>query len=251
MRFAVRRQSAPAFALLLLLAPVAATAEDWSGRLTVYGWFTALDVEATVTGPRGRTATGGGSADIGEVFDALNFAFFANAELRRGRWGLMGDLVYADLNFHRTTPRGVRRDLDLNSVLGTALVAWRAYEDERASFDLMGGARVVSMETVVSRAGPLVSLRLAATETWVDPVIGVRGRYAIGERTSLFALGNIGGFGMGSEFSWEVTAGVSHDLTERLTGEAAFRSLSIDHDAGAVDQTIEMYGPMLGLSVRF
>jgi opacity protein-like surface antigen len=239
MRSAVRRPSASLFAALLLLAPAAATAEDWSGRVTVYGWFTALDVEATVTGPRGGTATGRGSADIGEVFDALNFALFANGEVRRGRWGLVGDVVYADLNFNRTSPRGVRRDLDLNSFLGTALVAWRAYEDERASVDLMGGGRAVSMETVVSRAGPLVSKRLSATETWVDPLIGVRGRYAIG------------GFGVGSEFSWELTAGVSHDLTERLSAEAAFRALSIDYDAGAVDQTIEMYGPVLGLSVRF
>lgn len=240
---------------ILLLGPSAAMAEDlaegWSGRATIYGWLTALDAEATVTGPRGGTSSARGSAGIGDVVDALNFAFFANAELRRGRFGVIGDVVYADLNFNGTNARGVRRDLDMSSFLGTASLAWRAWQDEAAWIDLLGGARYVSSRATISRAGPLVSARAESSADWVDPVVGLRGRYAIADRTSIFGLVDMGGFGVGSEIAWEAMAGLGYDFTQRVSGELAFRYLRMDYDDGPVEQRLEMYGPLLGLSVKF
>lgn len=241
--------------LLLIAAPslaLAQTADDrWSERVTLYGWMSASDVNATATTPGGGRLSGSGSASIVDTLDAANFAFFANAELRRGRWGLIGDIVYADLNFHGPNALGGRDDLDMSSFLGTAAVSWRAWQGGGAWIDLMGGARLVASEVTISRAGPGVSQRAVASDAWVDPVIGLRGRYALGERTALFGLFDIGGFGVGSELSWQAIAGVEHDLTERVAVEFAFRYLSMDYESGPVRQKLEMYGPLLGLSLRF
>ncbi len=234
----------------LILSATVATAEEWSGRLTLYGWLPAAELDTTIDRP-GGAVSGGASSGIDDILDALNFAAFATVEARRGRLGLIGDFVYTDLGVDETGAGGVRRDLDLSLFMGTGAVAWRAWDDGRGHLDLIGGGRVVSAELGVSRSGALVSASASRTETYVEPLVGLRAGYAVTDRLALTALGDIGGFDVGSDLTWELFGGVSYAFTESISGDLGYRYISIDYDSGGTELDTQLYGPAVGLTFTF
>jgi hypothetical protein len=66
----------------------------------------------------------------------------------------------------------------------------------------------VSIDTVVNRG-----------DQWGDPVIGTRILQRFSDKVFLIAQGDIGGFGVGSDFSWNLQGGLGYDVTERLAQE--------------------------------
>ncbi len=237
-------------AAALILSATAATAEEWTGRVTLYGWLPAAELDTTIDRPGGGVS-GGASSGVDDILDALNFAAFATVEARRGRLGLIGDFVYTDLGVDETGAGGVRRDLDLSLFMGTGAVAWRAWDDGRGHLDLLGGGRMVSADVGVSRSGAVVSASASRTKTYVEPLVGLRAGYAVNDRLALTALGDVGGFGVGSELTWELFGGVSYAFTDRIRGEIGYRYLSIDYNSGGAELDAQLHGPAIGVTVGF
>lgn len=103
--------------LVLLLTATAASAQEWSGRLALYGWLPSAELDTTIDRPGGGVS-GDASSGVSDILDALNFAAFATVEARRGRLGLIGDFIYTDLGVDSTGPGGVRRGSGFGAVHG-------------------------------------------------------------------------------------------------------------------------------------
>lgn len=242
-------------ALAALVVPGIADAQEWSkgwsGRATLYGWLTAAELDSTVPLPRGGSLDSSVSVGLGDILDALDFAAFANVEARRDRLVLLGDLMYTKLSTDGAGPAGASIKTGLKTFVGFGAVGWCVWSDDRASIDAFGGARVVSTEIDLSRRGRFASQRASASETFVDPVIGMRVGYQAADRLELRVAADIGGFGVGSKFSWDAFAGGSYAFTEQVRGELGFRYLSIDYENDGVEVDLQLYGPTVGLSVAF
>jgi hypothetical protein len=92
---------------------------------------------------------------------------------------------------------------------------------------------------------------LAASKAWVDPFVGFRGRCQLWEDWYLTARGDIGGFGVGSELTWNVFAALGLDLNERTSMELGYRHLQIDYQSGPVSLDAAMKGPYVGMRIEF
>jgi len=86
---------------------------------------------------------------------------------------------------------------------------------------------------------------------WVDWIFASRIRADLTEHVSGFALGDIGGFGIGSSSSltWQAVAGLNWAFAEHWSLTLAYRALGVDR-SGAVEDAI-LHGPLLGLGLRF
>jgi hypothetical protein len=86
----------------LLAAPAMAQDSGWSFALSPYLW--APGIKASV-------GTAWGSVEVdkstSDVLSSLDLAFMAAFEARKGRWGLIADIFYADLSGSRATPLGL------------------------------------------------------------------------------------------------------------------------------------------------
>lgn len=123
----------------LTAAPAAAQAQEWSFSGTIYGWVPGIDL--TVDSPFG-SLEGGKSNE--SVLESIDMAFMASAEIRNGRWGLLGDFIYADLSGDRDTPRGLAfSDLKIDTKIAafSGYAAYRLAENENIAFDLAGVPR--------------------------------------------------------------------------------------------------------------
>jgi len=225
--------------------------KEWSFNLSIYGWVTAID---------GTISAGGRSADIGIDFSALrkrlDMAFMGAAELRYKRWGFMGDLIYARLSDDIAPPAGIIFSSThevVKETLGTFILSYRVVDAKPAFLDLFAGARVYSLysEIVLRPNLGQRGVNASNTTTWADPIVGLRGRYYVSHAVFLSGYGDIGGFGAGSELSWQVFGGVGVQAARWCDLQLGYRALGFEYNSGRAKQEITTHGPIIGATFRF
>jgi hypothetical protein len=194
-------------------------------------------------------------ASIRDVVSATKFALMGIFEARRGRWGVMADLLYADLAERKPTPFGtlfanatVRTELRI----ATGYAAFRLHEDANTSLDLLGGFRAADAGLDVTlSSGVLPRRRLDLGDSWVDPVAGGRLIVELDELWSIMALADFGGNHGGAVRTWQTAAIVGYRLNDRWTAHAGWRRMFFEREMGGRDVEIDLGGPMVGLTVTF
>jgi hypothetical protein len=67
--------------------------------------------------------------------------------------------------------------------------------------------------------------------------------------------GDVGGFGAGSDFSWQAMATLNMELCEtgghQIDGYLGYRALSVDYSEGAYSYDVLQHGPIMGLTMKF
>lgn len=266
----------------------------WTFSFTPYGWFSGINGNVTA---RGHTVEVDESfieiAEDSNMFAALMGYF----EARKGRFGFFTDVVWADLGFPGSfdvkRSRLGRFTRDVLKVNGTAQLDYQetiiqsgvAFEIAKWSnaggpgftaLDVMGSARYWNNEAdinlnvsgsldvdfrrlglQVKRNGSRVVARSGTLE-WVDPVVGMRLRHQTASGSDINLAGDVGGFGAGSEFSWQAVATYGFDVNvfqTTMRSVVGYRALSVDytedgrHGKSGVDWI--QHGPVLGVAFRW
>jgi hypothetical protein len=93
---------------------------------------------------------------------------------------------------------------------------------------------------------------------WWDPLIGFRLRHQPAPDQEFVVRGDIGGFGAGSQRTWQATAGYSfqtHMHGYVLDTYLGYRALYIDYEQGEGKNKLEIdllsHGPVLGMNFRW
>ena len=96
-------------------------------------------------------------------------------------------------------------------------------------------------------------------EQWIDPIVGVRTIWQLTPRWSFGAYGDVGGFGVGSDFSWLANGlvGYRFDLLSEKDSKFLFgyRALYQDYSDGSGASKFEwdgiLHGPLFALAMEF
>jgi len=225
----------------------AASAEPWNGSATLYGWVPA--VQGAQEGPDGSPIVDVTGPD---VLEALQFAFMGAGEIRRGKLGFMFDGVYANLGFDGEAKKvDVSGDLDLKIYFASAAASWRVYDQNGATADVYGGLRATGSTVDFGLNIGEFSASRKVTVSWVDPIVGFRGFYPLGDRFSVSGRADVGGFGVGSELTWQAYGGVNYAFSDAWIGTLGYRYMSIDYEAERLTLDIDLQGPLIGVSYQF
>ena len=241
--------------------------DAWRAELMLLCWLPGL--EGTV-GVRGQTATASASfADIIDSSDSL-FGIAGRLEIGRGRWGAFVEGLYNRVtDEHASGPLG-QADIDITfqetfvdcglmyRLLGPTSKA-EFSEPTETVLDLYAGARVTSLSVELD---PAILSSVSGDRSWADPIIGARVgvplREFVGLPFRLVASGDVGGFGIASDFTWSATAYIAYDF--RLFGTPAsvlvgYRAVGWDYttgeDSNEFTWDVIQHGPLLGFSLRF
>jgi hypothetical protein len=267
--------------------------DKWEFSLTPYGWATSMNGDITA---RGHTVDVNESfIEIVEKSDSL-LAWMSYFEARKGRFAFFTDLVWADIGFPghfniTKDPLGRfgRATLNVNgkvqldyeetiiqSGIAYEVARWQSAPGSFTALDLMGSARYWNQDVDVSLrlTGTLTvdlrelglqfqrSRRVAVARSgdleWVDPVVGARIRHQIAPGREFTLLGDVGGFGAGSEFSWQAVATYGFDvncLGTPLHTVIGYRALAVDFSEdgrfGKNALDVVQHGPLMGVSIRW
>ncbi|MCU0919659.1 MAG: hypothetical protein MUF16_04885 [Burkholderiaceae bacterium] len=253
-------------------APVAAqaqaTSDDWRFQAAIYGWFPGISGNTAVP-----VQTGGANIDVsmGDVIDALKFAFMGSFEARKGQWGLWTDLVYADFGASKSgsrdftlgggRPVGVSADLqlDIKSWIWTVAGLYGLAETPQYTADLLFGARYIDMTNELGWTfnGDISGLPLpgrsgsgtADLTNW-DGIVGLKGRAYLGDDRRWF-VPYYADIGTGqSKLTWQVNAGVGYQFDWGAV-VASWRYLDYDFKSSAKVQDLSFSGPLIGVVFKF
>lgn len=233
-----------------LVVPTAFAAEGddaWHFDLApLYVWFVTLDGDVGI-GP----VTNPVSADFGDLIDKLEFIFTAHVEARKGKWGGIVDISYLDLGESDQLAAGPTVDVSVKNTLLEFDGFYRIMMDAHA-FDVIAGLRYTGQETDISiNPGPNGGL----DESWWDPLVGGRWLWGLADGWQFIARGDVGGFGVGSDFTWNVSGIIIWQPWTNVSLAAGYRALDQDYEEGeGADRyawDVIMHGPIAGINFRW
>jgi hypothetical protein len=250
---------------------VAPAADRWELSLTPYLWATALKGDVGV----GSRIDADVDASFKDIWDNLNGALMLEGELRKGRFGLISDTIYADLEDDAATAEDrlkvdAKAKMFIQSLAGTYRVGtWRLADTGAGplavTVDPYAGLRYTYLNAELRGRLDLPDLGVAARRTaesdehWVDPIVGLRTNWTVGERWSLVLAGDVGGVSTSDQYSAEAFGLVGYRFG--LFGEgnanllAGYRVLKQKYQDGDGRSEFEwdmtIHGPIVGLKITF
>ena len=89
------------------------------------------------------------------------------------------------------------------------------------------------------------------TERWVDPYLGISGRYDLTKAFYVTARADVGGFDVGSKVTVQAYGGLGCQITRRIYSELGYRYLYDDYDSGGFLYKVSTYGPQITTGISF
>lgn len=215
-------------------------------QITVYGWMAGASGEFT---PFAGAPTIAFDNAFGEVLEDLDAAFFASAQFRRDRFVVVADVSYASLSRGGVVPPGIPASARVRQLAITALAGARVAETDALTVDLLAGARLWNLAGRV--AVPLVGVSIAPDKTFADPIIAARLNARLAPRLSTTVQADIGGFGVASDFTYQLVGTLNYRIGRASYVSAGWRHLSLDYDDAGTAFNGRQTGPLIGVTHRF
>ena len=237
--------------LLLLIISTSAYAKDdpaasgdWEFNLAplyVWGMFMSGDMTA-------KGNTNPVDIDFGDIVSNLSAIFTVHFEgVWEKQWGFLVDFSYVKLGGDQET-RGPTIHVDLEDIMSEAAGYYR-FDMGAHTVDALGGIRYTHLSPTIG-VGNLPSQ--TSSQDWVDPIIGLRYIWSFADQWKLNLRGDIGGFGIGSSFTYNVAGIVEYKPWKYVSILAGYRALYQNYNDGTgVDEfkfDVTMHGPLLALN---
>jgi len=192
-------------------------------------------------------------ADPGDIFGQLKFGAMAYIEVNYdNKWAVTTDFLFMDLE----------SDVKPNAVVtgGTTSAKQLAFEFAwlmrvKPWFEVGVGGRVIDMKVDADLSTINGAQSGSRRKTWADPILIVRSQGAINEKWLLQFRGDLGGFGIASDFTWQIQANVGYQFSKLVSATIGYRVLDVDYDKGDGTERF-MYdigtsGPVLRVGFRW
>lgn len=239
-----------------------AAGSKWEFNVIPYFWMAGMGGDVTV---KGRDASLDSS--FSDILDDLDFGAQVHVNARKGKWGVFFDITYLDLSDSGQVIRhpalgAIDGQVDLTEwviELGGAyqIGKWPLDNQRLVSLDVIGGGRYWELEGELTLTVPGLdrSFNRSATKQWIDPFVGLVMQADLGKNFLLTLRGDIGGFGVGADFTWNAIALLGYRITNSVSAWLGYRAINLDYEDGSGDDRmaydITMQGPIIGVSFSF
>ena len=260
------------------------TPPEWEVRIGLPGWLAGISGDVGVKGVAASE-----SFDFDQLLTHLTHVpLVLSFDTRYKRWEFFGDGQFMVLGDEVSLPGLLftNAHLSLTSGLGEAFIGYRLINCQRASLSLFAGARYSYLGGELSifdngdarlailrqLLGLSKKLEFSDNTSWVDPVIGARGKIGIWKAISLYAEGDVGGFDANSgsaysihrqgqtivrtpaessDWSYQIQGGLELQLTRSIWTQIGWRYLKYDYRESGFTYEPALSGPFVQAGINF
>jgi opacity protein-like surface antigen len=222
----------------------------WEFAVTPYLWMSGF--KADINTPQGEDINVDES--FTNILGDLKFAMMGAFEAKHGRFVSVQDLMYLSLGASadgHIGPVPIDADVDEKLLTTTHLFGYRVVDDGPMFVDLFAGGRITTVKVDVDISGPIQTIHRDSKKTQFGPVIASRVRFPLSEKWGVAIYGDLGGFGVGADLSWQLLGTVQYDLSDRWRLLAGWRHFNAKQSKNNFDVDIKLDGPILGATYRF
>jgi len=239
--------------------------DEWQFEVSPYLWGVSQSGDTGIRNVKGSGKDLIAELDMGfsDIFKNLDSGFLINGAARKGDWLIFADSIYMKVKVgHSGTGfTGVGE----NSISVTAreqlmdlIAGYRTFISKVHNFYTYAGIRYADIETsLYGDFNPIGIPELGFTreikfgDSWVDPIVGAYSEFKLNPSFTILTRAEIGGFGVGSDFSWLASIGVDHKLNSNWSLKYSFRYLSVDYDDNDFVFDVNTNGLLLGATYKF
>lgn len=192
-------------------------------------------------------------ANPGDVFSHLQFGAMAYFEAKTDKWAISTDYVIMILEQDISETKLIKSgSVEFSQSIWEVAGLYRVYK----FIEVGVGGRLcylpVSSEIVrnVFPAGS-ETLNGSHSRTFFDPLIIVRASTTLDDKWLFQARGDVGGFGVGSDFTWQVQGTVGYRFNKLFQMGVGYRILSINYDEGEYQERVIFDVDEFGPEIRF
>jgi hypothetical protein len=229
--------------LLLLPAPLPGqtdTTDAPSWNFAIRPYFYLSGVTGSVTAPPLTIPI---NSSFSELLDNVQPSFFTAVSAEKGAWGLYGDFQYIQLVGEGTGQAGTT--LELQNIIAELDLTFRP--PGTISLRFLTGLRAYEVDQTLTLPGQSPVL---ANTFVLDPVLGMMGGWGLGDHWQFEIRGDIGGFGIGSEFTTQLAFTFLYRVSSTVAIPLGYRVLGYQIKTGDVWMTTRMMGLVVGVDIR-
>jgi hypothetical protein len=219
-------------------APCQTQKDKWTFDLSLYGLASGMSGDVTVRGVNADLDVG-----FDEIWDNLEFGAMGSMRVGYERWALQTEVIYMGLG---ASKNGVSADMDqwiVEPTLGYTVCK---------EFEALAGVRYNNLSGEIR--GPF-GRNPSGTQDWWDPIVGANLRLPFAKKLSFNVRGDIGGFGIGSDLTWQAFPYLSWQVTKWGSLQAGYRWVYVDYETGSGTSRFRYdvltQGPQLGFTLHF
>lgn len=219
--------------------------EKWEFRLSPYGWLAGF--KGDVAGVPGSPPA---YVDISpsDALDDSEIALMGMFEGKKNGKGFLIDFMYSDSKSEDAVAGTVTLTSGTKTTVVSGAYLHELYNQEQTVLDAIFGIRYWNIDSHLS----LIGAGAGHTESWVDPLIGIKGRTALGD-TDFYISGGVsmGGFGVNSELFYDLNANLGYQWSDSIGTTIGCRLYDLDYDNDGFVYDVRQEGLILGLTWSF
>ena len=241
-------------------SPPKSQGDKWQVEVTPYFWAAALRGDVMVKGLDSKI-----NMSFLDLVQYLDVGGMAHMEAWKGNWGIFTDGMYMKLSAtgDATGQRvgliggNVKIEEWIVELGGFYRVGQWTPDERKVTLDVLGGGRYWDLKGTLNFSAPTIGFAFdkSGSKDWVDPFIGLRMTANLTRDFYFQARGDIGGFGVGSDFSWNASGVFGYSFTPSANAWLGYRAMMVNYESGSgfsqFKYDVTMYGPMMGVGFRF
>jgi hypothetical protein len=246
------------FFLLFVIPAMICTAQENTQKKN---WNFLTEIYLLFPNMSGETGIGDLTAPIdantGDVFSKLKFGGMLYFEARTKKWAITSDLVFMNLE-NELTPTTLVQEGFANANQGIWENAGLYRVLQFLEVGIGGRLNYLKTSMEVNRnvfPSSTEEVSRESSATWFDPVLIGRLSADIKEKWLFQLRGDIGGFGIGSDFTWQAQAYFGYRFSKLFQLTAGYRILSIDYEKSTRSEPfvfdIDEFGPVIRFGFNF
>ena len=170
-------------------------------------------------------------ATPGDLLSHFRFGLMGAFEAQYKRIVLPIDLMWIRLEDDNAVPfpnlMATKAKLTGSELLLTPKIGYRLFDEKRIKVDALTGFRYWHFSENLKFVPSNLNLNFSGSQNLVDPLVGGRVQLGLTPKIVANILGDVGGWGTGSQLEYQVAGLLGYKIKPKWTLQAGYRYLSI------------------------